>query len=971
MSAHAESKLSIRQLPAWTALAFALATLLALVASSVGWNPHADLQDFVEYWGAGRLNSQGQNPYDPALLYQMERAVSPGLTEAIMMWNPPWTLALAMPFSWLPAQTSHALWIAIQLTALLASVDWLWRSYGGPRRYSWVAWLLSVGFLPTFFALRMGQISPLILLALVGFLYFERRGQGALAGAALALATIKPHLVLVFGAAVLLWAIHRRRWSVLLGGATALLALVGVALAFNPNVLHQYADAMRHRPPQFLSPTLGSILRLVFGFDNFRLQFLPAALGLGWVLSHWWSRRDSWRWINQTPLLLLVSFLTASYGAWQFDLVVLLIPLLQGAVWVLRDRTRGTVLFATVAYFGFDLTAYLMKDIRYTHYYWCAWMTPMLFYCYLVLRSRLPRRRFAGTANTLHGEGVGVGQRPGQPHAPNPLHAEGVGAPSPGQRPRSRHPSITLHAEGVGALSPGQRPGSQHPLNDPQPEGLGQTRADRTSILTALQAERTISAHHTQGVALGLDLSVLRTEDATAAHDTRGVAPVPLSLDLSALRTENTTTLPNRTPFRRTLLWAGFAIVAVLLALQGGRLANVTALGTGDFIAYWSAGRLNAQGQNPYSPEALLPLERAEGWPEDWPNIMYYPPWALVLVMPFGVASFNAARLAWLLAEIAILVFSVDRIWRYYGGPSSHRWLAWGLGMAFVPTLIALRMGQVGPFLLLGVVGFLLCQGRRMDVLAGACLALCAVKPQLLYLFGLAVVVWAIDRRRWRVLAGGASALLAALAIAFWRNPDVLQQYRFALFHPPSGNITPTLGALLRLAFGHELVWLQFVPTILGLVWFPFYYVRRRARWDWAEQTPLLLLASFLTTSYGAWVFDLVVLLIPTLCAAVWVVSAGRGRLTAWAVASFLVGDGIALLLNLGGAAYLSFIWMTPAILVGFLLLKSQTNAATEDSEFTEKRIGCFSSLSVPSVISVASPEADSRRSSLLTEAEK
>ena len=149
-----------------------------LVASSVGWNPHADLQDFVEYWGAGRLNSQGQNPYDPALLYQMERMVSPGLTEAIMMWNPPWTLALAMPFSWLPAQTSHALWIAIQLTALLASVDWLWRSYGGPSRYRWLAWLLSVGFLPTFFALRMGQISPLILLALVGFLHFERRGQG-------------------------------------------------------------------------------------------------------------------------------------------------------------------------------------------------------------------------------------------------------------------------------------------------------------------------------------------------------------------------------------------------------------------------------------------------------------------------------------------------------------------------------------------------------------------------------------------------------------------------------------------------------------------------------------------------------------------------------------------------------------------------------------------------------------------------
>ena len=147
----------------------------------------------------------------------------------------------------------------------------------------------------------------------------------------------------------------------------------------------------------------------------------------------------------------------------------------------------------------------------------------------------------------------------------------------------------------------------------------------------------------------------------------------------------------------------------------------------------------------------------------------------------------------------------------------------------------------------------------------------------------------------------------------------------------------------------------------------------------------MLLLASFLTTSYGAWVFDLVVLLVPILCAAAWVVSAGRSRLTAWAVASFLVGDGIALLLNLGGAAYLSFIWMTPAILVGYLLLKSRTlrgsrssrgmaqltsNAATENSEFKNGTRSSVS-LSVPSVISVASQETGSRRCSLLTRAEK
>jgi hypothetical protein len=374
---------------------------------------------------------------------------------------------------------------------------------------------------------------------------------------------------------------------------------------------------------------------------------------------------------------------------------------------------------------------------------------------------------------------------------------------------------------------------------------------------------------------------------------------------------------------RRLILCVGVGTVTLVLAFQAGHLTDTSALGLGDFIAYWSAGRLNAHGQNPYSPEALLPIERAQGWAEDWPNIMYYPPWALPLVMPFGLAPFNLARLAWLIAEIAVVAFCIELIWHYYRGPSAQRWLAWGLGLGFVPTLIAFRMGQIGPFLLLGVVGFLLCQKRGFDWFAGACLVLAAIKPQLVYLFGLAVVVWAIDRRHWRVLVGGVSALLAAVAVAAWSNPHVLEQYRFALSHPPSGNITPTLGALLRLAFGHELVWLQFVPTVVGLAWFPFYYLRQRADWKWEEQAPLLLLVSFLTTSYGAWVFDLVVLLIPVLHACVLIIRDGRIWLTGSAIAGFLTADAVALSLNLGGAAYLSFIWMTPALLVAYLLVRT------------------------------------------------
>src|SRR5262249_26313222 len=147
------------------------------------------------------------------------------------------------------------------------------------------------------------------------------------------------------------------------------------------------------------------------------------------------------------------------------------------------------------------------------------------------------------------------------------------------------------------------------------------------------------------------------------------------------------------------------------------------------------------------------------------------------------------------------------------------------------------------------------------DGLAGAALLLPAIKPQLVYLFGLAVVLWAVDKGRWRVLLGGATAALIAVGIALCFDTHLLRHYRYALDHPPSDNVTPTFGAMMRLVFGRDRTILQYVPTVLGIGWLAWYWPRWRGTWNWEDHAAVLLLASFLTTAYGAWVFDLVILL--------------------------------------------------------------------------------------------------------------
>jgi hypothetical protein len=344
------------------------------------------LEDFVEYWAAGRANLEGENPYDAATLYRYEHAVSPGLTDPIMMWNPPWTLTVAMPFAMLPVRAGFAAWLAVHVLLIAACADGLWRYFGGPARLRWLAWALAAGFVPVFFALRMGQISPLLLAGVVGFLCALTRGKEGRAGAALALAWVKPQLVYLFGLGVLLWSWRERRWRILIGAAAALGGLSLWPVVVNPPVLHQYHAAITQQPPKMLSPTPGALLRLVFGLDKLWLQYVPVALGLCWLAWHWRRHRQDWTWREEAPVLLLASMLTASYGAWPFDLVLLLVPVTQAAVWVATRRAEA--LLAVPILLAFDVLALLTQDVHWAEQYRHAWMTPMFLYGYLALRRR-------------------------------------------------------------------------------------------------------------------------------------------------------------------------------------------------------------------------------------------------------------------------------------------------------------------------------------------------------------------------------------------------------------------------------------------------------------------------------------------------------------------------------------------------------------------------------------------------------
>jgi hypothetical protein len=365
--------------------------------------------------------------------------------------------------------------------------------------------------------------------------------------------------------------------------------------------------------------------------------------------------------------------------------------------------------------------------------------------------------------------------------------------------------------------------------------------------------------------------------------------------------------------------WRGALVLAAALVVAAlGLAAASIQWPLDDFAEYWAAGRLNAAGRNPYDPAAMLQEQRRIGWQPPDPDMMYNPPWTLALAMPMGALRFEVARSIWLPAQIFITLWCASTLWSLYGGSRRYTARACCLALLWMPTIVALRMGQLSPIILLGLIGFLRALSSRRDFAAGVFFALTAVKPQLVALVWVPFLLWTIVDRHWRVLAGAAASIVGAELVAMWPNPGVLGEYRHLIASAPPTLAfeSPNIATIFRVAIGAAGSWPQFVPMCLGAVAVGLMWYRERAGWDWARRLPGLALVSCLLTPYGGWAFDLVVLLIPVVATAAIVAGSGRRGLVAAGAAAFAGVSGLAFAMHAAQVPQSTFLWMTPAVAV-------------------------------------------------------
>jgi hypothetical protein len=238
------------------------------------------ISDFTVFWTGWTLILQHRAAalYDEAAQRATQQALLHGMhfEGGLMAFlNPPHAALVSAPVGWLAdragEQAAFVIWSACTVAVLALLVRAVCDAWGGTgRQQRWMIALALVAYHPVFCAIKQGQTSILLALAVIGLYQAAEDDRPWAGGAWLLVLTIKPQLAPM----LVVYLAARRSWRLLwCGGVLISASVVVTAVVLGPSV---WIDYLRHvRPleqfwgtgtPEYMLNVRGWLTRM-FGFD--------------------------------------------------------------------------------------------------------------------------------------------------------------------------------------------------------------------------------------------------------------------------------------------------------------------------------------------------------------------------------------------------------------------------------------------------------------------------------------------------------------------------------------------------------------------------------------------------------------------------------------------------------------------------------------------------------------------------------
>jgi hypothetical protein len=313
--------------------------------------PYPGHNDFLSRWeGARSFWIDGLNPYgeQASLNIQMKiygRPVKPGEDPGYFAY-PLYTALLVWPLVHTSYAWASAIWMVLLAALLIGALLLLFDLF----RWRPAPWLLAVFLvwgLIFYFATRgllLGQPGVVVYFLEVLTVWALAKGQHRLAGAALAISTIKPQMGFLIVPFLLLWGLRERRWAFILTFSGVIAALLLASFLLQPAWLGDWLAQLQLYPSY---TALGSPVWIIFVY-YLRLgnwaEIAVAAVLVVLMLAAWYTvliggRAERWLWT--AVLTLTVTHLVAARTATP-HYTVFIIPLVFYCAHIAgRDRRRG------------------------------------------------------------------------------------------------------------------------------------------------------------------------------------------------------------------------------------------------------------------------------------------------------------------------------------------------------------------------------------------------------------------------------------------------------------------------------------------------------------------------------------------------------------------------------------------------------------------------------------------------------
>ncbi|MBI1800341.1 MAG: DUF2029 domain-containing protein [Chloroflexi bacterium] len=335
-------------------IAVFVAALTGLVAAGLYFgytHVFASANDFYIPWRATReLVFNGRDPYSEAVArdiqLQLFGAVRAAGEHQYTFAYPLYVSLLLAPFTLLPYDAAQALWQSVLLMIVLAAVPLV--ANESRAKYLLPAVLFTLLFYPTARGLILGQMAVAAFGAVVLARWGLMQGHDRIAGAALALALVKPQESYLVVALVLVWAVARRRTQLLV----AFSAVIGICLlaswlwmpewprAFLTGAAAYAAYVGVGSPVQVASTLFGSLADpLAWAVTLALLMWLAVTL--------WREARTGWPQFERLLMLTLMISQLIAIGTATTNQIVLLLPLF----WLVRAMLSRALKLAALSAF--------------------------------------------------------------------------------------------------------------------------------------------------------------------------------------------------------------------------------------------------------------------------------------------------------------------------------------------------------------------------------------------------------------------------------------------------------------------------------------------------------------------------------------------------------------------------------------------------------------------------------------------